>query len=406
VKVPKGWAVVSVSDLISHFDSGVSVNGENYPAADSEYGVLKVSAVTDGVFRPFENKYISGIELQRAAIHPKAHRILMSRANSPELVGASAYLDKDYPFLFLSDKLWQFEPRSNVEFSMRWLAYVLGSSAYRQILSRRATGTSMSMKNIAQDAVLSLELSKPPLPEQNAIAETLSTWDVAIEKLETLIEAKEKSLAGRYQRDFSEEGIRSNGWSRVPLCELFTEVTRSVEGKSLKPYSISAGKGFVSQEEKFGRDISGAQYQNYIHLKPGEFAYNKGNSKRFQQGCIYLLIDDEIAVPNAFISFAPKSDNLVAGFYKHYFLGNRHAQELRKYISSGARGDGLLNVNVDDFFQIKVPIPSIQEQKSLAEAFDIIVSEIELLQQELKLIKSQKRGLMQKLLAGKWRVKG
>lgn len=260
------------------------------------------------------------------------------------------------------------------------------------------------MVKITKSTVENLTILLPPLPEQKAIADTLSTWDAAIEKTERLIAAKEKSLAGRYQRNFSEEGIRSNSWSRVPLCELFTEVARSVEGKSLKPYSISAGKGFVSQEKKFGRDISGAQYQNYVHLKPGEFAYNKGNSKRFQQGCVYLLTDEEIAVPSAFISFAPKSGKLVTEFYKHYFLGNRHARELRKCISSGARGDGLLNVNTDDFFQIKVPHPPMHEQKALAEVFDILVTEIELMRKELDLLKLQKRGLMQKLLTGTWRV--
>jgi type I restriction enzyme, S subunit len=283
-----------------------------------------------------------------------------------------------------------------------WLYYALVQVTRR--IETKAHGFKSSLLHVHKSEITDAEVGVPPLLEQKAIANTLSTWDAAIEKTERLIAAKEKSLAGRYQRDFSEEGIRSNGWSRVPLCELFAEVTRSVEGKSLKPYSISAGKGFVSQEEKFGRDISGTQYQNYVHLKPGEFAYNKGNSKRFQQGCIYLLADEEIAVPNAFISFGPKSEKVVTAFYKHYFLGNRHARELRKCISSGARGDGLLNVNTDDFFQIKVPHPPIQEQKALAQAFDILVTEIALMRQKLELLKLQKRGLMQKLLASVWRV--
>lgn len=285
----------------------------------------------------------------------------------------------------------------------KFIAHYLSSRKQRNLWN--VIGDAGAKAGLNLKAIGEFPIQLPPIPEQEAIAETLSTWDAAIEKTEHLIAAKEKSLAGRYQRDFSEEGIRSNGWNRVPLCELFTEVTRSVEGKSLKPYSISAGKGFVSQEEKFGRDISGAQYQNYIHLKPGEFAYNKGNSKRFQQGCIYLLTDEEIAVPNAFISFAPKSDKLVIEFYKHYFLGNRHARELRKCISSGARGDGLLNVNTEDFFQIKVPNPPVKEQKALAEALDLLVTEIELMRQKLELLKLQKRGLMQKLLTGTWHVK-
>jgi type I restriction enzyme S subunit len=283
----------------------------------------------------------------------------------------------------------------------RWFAYYFEHRDITSFLSRQGA----NRFKLSKGSLERIPIVLPPLPEQKAIADTLSTWDAAIETIERLIATKEKSLAGHYQRNFSEEGIQSNGWSRVPLSELFKEVSRGVEGKSLQPYSISAGRGFVSQEEKFGRDISGAQYQNYVHLKSGEFAYNKGNSKRFQQGCIYLLTGSEIAVPNAFICFAPRSGQLVTEFYHHYFLGNCHARELRKYISSGARGDGLLNVNTDDFFQIKVPFPPIQEQTALAGAFDCLVAEIDLLRKQLELLKLQKRGLMQKLLTGTWRVR-
>ncbi len=245
----------------------------------------------------------------------------------------------------------------------------------------------------------------PPLPEQKAIADLLSTWDEAIEKTERLIQAKEACLKGQIQRIMRKEAIDANGWSMVHLGELFSEVTRKVGEKELTPYSISAGIGFVSQREKWGKDISGSQHKNYTHLKAGEFSYNKGNSKRYQQGCVYLHKDGEICVPNVFISFKPKVKNVVPEFFEHYFIADYHARELKRYITSGARSDGLLNLNKKDFFKIMVPCPSPDEQKAIAEALTASQHEIDLLKQLAEKYKTQKRGLMQKLLTGEWRVK-
>lgn len=245
----------------------------------------------------------------------------------------------------------------------------------------------------------------PPPAEQKAISDLLSTWDKAIEKTERLIQVKEANLKGQIQRIMGKEAIDANGWSMVHLGELFSEVTRKVGEKELTPYSISAGIGFVSQREKWGKDISGSQHKNYTHLKAGEFSYNKGNSKRYQQGCVYLLKDGQICVPNVFISFKPKAKNVVPEFFEHYFIADYHARELKRYITSGARSDGLLNLNKKDFFKIMVPCPSPDEQKFIAETLTASQQEINLLKQLVDKYKTQKRGLMQKMLTGEWRVK-
>ena len=255
--------------------------------------------------------------------------------------------------------------------------------------------------NVLKEIVVPL----PTLPEQKAIADLLSTWDEAIEKTERLIQVKEAKLKGQIQRIMGKEAIEVNGWSMVHLGELFSEVTRKVGEKELTPYSISAGIGFVSQREKWGKDISGSQHKNYTHLKAGEFSYNKGNSKRYQQGCVYLLKNGEICVPNVFISFKPKAKNVVPEFFEHYFIADYHARELKRYITSGARSDGLLNLNKKDFFKIMVPCPSPDEQKAIAEALTASQHEIDLLKQLADKYKTQKRGLMQKMLTGEWRVK-
>jgi type I restriction enzyme S subunit len=106
-------------------------------------------------------------------------------------------------------------------------------------------------------------------------------------------------------------------WEVKRLGDLATSITEKVGSRRLIPVSISAGIGFVSQKEKFGRDISGRQYQHYIRLKKGHFSYNKGHSKAFPQGAVYQLREfDEAAVPNAFYSF-----EFTSNYVPEFFIG-------------------------------------------------------------------------------------
>jgi len=187
-------------------------------------------------------------------------------------------------------------------------------------------------------------------------------------------------------------------WQAYTLDEIADRLTEKVGDRQLTTLSISAGVGFVSQAEKFSRDISGKQYKNYILLKKGDFSYNKGNSKKFPQGCIYELKEyDEAAVPNAFISFRFHG-SCVSSFYKGYFDNNFHGKQLTKFITSGARMDGLLNINPSDFFSIVLPTPKEkEEQQKIADCLssldDLIVAE----DKKLEILNAHKKGLMQKL---------
>ena len=189
----------------------------------------------------------------------------------------------------------------------------------------------------------------------------------------------------------------SEAWNELTLIQLSDRITDKVGTEKLTTLSITAGVGFVSQAEKFDRDISGNQYRNYIRIKKGDFSYNKGNSKKFPQGCIYELNEyEEAAVPNAFISFR-FHDDVVSDFYKGYFENNFHGIQLAKHITSGARSNGLLNINSDDFFNIILPTPNeTAEQQKIADCLvsldDLIYAE----KNKLDTLQKHKNGLMQK----------
>ena len=183
------WAKVPLSKLVSTLDAGVSVNSGDRPAMSNEIGVLKTSAVTNGIFEPLENKVVfDEEEIKRVREPVRADTVIISRMNTPALVGANAYVKDHYPNIFLPDRLWAAKPRPGA--NMRFVALVLGSDMGRAALSGLAGGSSGSMKNISKPSVLELVVMAPSLPEQQRIADCLTSLDdlIAAEtrKLDTL----------------------------------------------------------------------------------------------------------------------------------------------------------------------------------------------------------------------------
>jgi len=173
------WGEYPLSKFIKTLDAGVSVNSGDRPACDAEFGILKTSAVTNGIFEPSENKVVVDSGEQKRLKEPvQAHTIIISRMNTPALVGANAYIDTSMDNIFLPDRLWSAKPQSGT--SMRFIAYTLGSEKGRSALSELATGTSGSMKNITKFDVLGMQILSPDFPEQQKIADCLSSLDELI----------------------------------------------------------------------------------------------------------------------------------------------------------------------------------------------------------------------------------
>lgn len=178
----------------------------------------------------------------------------------------------------------------------------------------------------------------------------------------------------------TEAGILPTEWQVKKLNEVVTELTERAGQDMYETVSISAGIGFVNQAEKFGKELSGKQYEKYIVLHKGDFSYNKGNSKTSPQGCIYRLNDREsAAVPNVFESFRIKEQD--ADYYEQLFLSGFLNRQLYSRINRGVRDDGLLNLTGKDFYSCMVPVPPIDEQKQIAKILTQCDKVIELKQQ-------------------------
>ena len=187
-EAPATWTVGALKRWISRVESGTSVNAADVPATQDEVGVLKTSCVYSGEFDIAENKTVFIEELDRVTCPVKTGTLIVSRMNTPDLVGAAGYVAHTRPGIFLPDRLWQV---SFSGLSAKWVGYWSKTRTYRDQLKAMSVGTSSSMHNISQPDYGSLAIAVPPASDQHAIVEFLdretSKIDVLIGKQEQLI---------------------------------------------------------------------------------------------------------------------------------------------------------------------------------------------------------------------------
>jgi type I restriction enzyme S subunit len=166
----KHWPMVQVSSFVKELVGGRNVDPAGGEKGASRYRVLKISAVTWGDFRPQESKPIPP-EYEPPGSHiVQPGDLLFSRANTTELVGATAFVFETPPNLLLPDKLWRFVWMQPVQIEPFYVWRLFQTPSVRRELGRRATGTGGSMKNISKPKVLSMVVPMPPLPLQRQFA--------------------------------------------------------------------------------------------------------------------------------------------------------------------------------------------------------------------------------------------
>ena len=140
-----------LGDLIADISAGKSFGSAERPAAPDEWGIIKVSAMTWGEFRPDENKAVSADRVD-PRFEIRAGDLLVSRANTSDYVGASVLVPAGVrPKLLLCDKSLRVLPRPDI--NPEWLWRALQAPGARRQMSVLATGTKESMRNISQESL-------------------------------------------------------------------------------------------------------------------------------------------------------------------------------------------------------------------------------------------------------------
>ncbi len=183
---------IPLADLVVRVETGRSFGGAASPATPGEWGIIKVSAMTWGSFRPEENK---AVRLDQANRRHEIHEgdLLISRANTSTYVGASVLVGPTRPQLLLSDKSLRLIPRPGID--VRWLQLALSTPRTRSQISAAATGTKDSMRNISQTALLRTELPDRTSEQQRrdvrAVLERLASAE-ALEQSVNLVQQRAK----------------------------------------------------------------------------------------------------------------------------------------------------------------------------------------------------------------------
>lgn len=264
---------------------------------------------------------------------------------------------------------------------------------YQQIRGMSNTG---GQENLSAGLIKEIPLHLPPLPEQKAIADLLSTWDSAIEKTERLIAAKESFYNAELSARLS-QGIVD----RVKLKKFLKEVsTRNRNLAITQVLSVTNSRGFVRPEDQFDRQVASDNLSNYKVVLKGEYAYNPS---RVNVGSIARLDGwDEGVLSPMYTVFSIKKNS---GLNSELFLHWLNSHEAKQRIRLSAQGSVRETVSFDDFCAIGFPVITNDEQIKLADYFNLLSEEISSLKSLAEKYKEQKRGLMQKLLTGEWRVK-
>ncbi|NEX52211.1 restriction endonuclease subunit S, partial [Lactococcus lactis] len=192
------WEERKLAEMLVNLEAGVSVNSSDY---DTGYFILKTSAIKMGNIDLLEVKSIVSEEVARAKTPLIKNSIIISRMNTPELVGASGLVRESIDNIFLPDRLWQGQVAGN--FSPEWLIQSINIAANIKKIRDLATGTSGSMKNISKKSMLDLIINVPTLEEQQKIGSFFKQLDNLIALHQLKLDLLKEQKKGFLQKMFA-----------------------------------------------------------------------------------------------------------------------------------------------------------------------------------------------------------
>lgn len=270
-----------------------------------------------------------------------------------------------------------------------------------------ALSTQNAQANLSLEKIEPFRIPVPPLPEQRKIAEILRTWDEALEKL-TALRALNIRRRVWFRTHLFTGKIRLPGftgdWREVPLSEVLDEHGSKSTGAE-EVYSVSVHKGLVNQVEHLGRSFSAANTDHYNRVLPGDIVYTKSPTGDFPLGIIkQSKIDREVIVSPLYGVFTPQTYALgviLDALFESPLAARNYLHPLAQ---KGAKNT--IAVTNSQFLEGKLRLPmDPAEQAAIADIVNASHAECASIEAEIEALTRQKRGLMQKLLTGEWRVK-
>ncbi|HBM2984868.1 restriction endonuclease subunit S [Klebsiella oxytoca] len=259
--------------------------------------------------------------------------------------------------------------------------------------------------NLSTQDIKDMMVLIPTIEEQTKIADFL----YSVEERITLLNKQHDLLCqykkGMMQKIFNQE-VRFNDdnekpfpkWNTLQLKEVAIRVTRKNKENNNTILTISGRDGLVDQMTYFNKQIASKNVTGYYLIRKGEFAYNKSYSQGYPMGAIKMLSNYEKGVVSTLYICFKLNDEQSCDFYQHYFESGLQNRAIEKVAQEGARNHGLLNIGVNDFFDIELQVPSLAEQNKIARFLSAIEDKIAIKRAELDMLKKWKQGLLQQML--------
>jgi type I restriction enzyme, S subunit len=294
----------------------------------------------------------------------------------------------------------------------------------KTILRLLSTQSDSARPNLSLADLKFFKFLLPPLPEQQKIAAILSTWDKAVELTRRLIEAKEEQKKGLMQRLLTGK-VRVKGfegeWTEYEFSDVFAFVSTyafsrenlSNETTPDSIYNIHYGdihSFFEGNVIDFAKDKVPCIKQEIIvksdqhFLRDGDLIMADASEDYEGVGeCMVLKNLNGRKALGGLHTFVIRDQNgLTASTFRPYLFNNTEVRNKLRRIATGISVYGISKKNLS---KISLSLPSIKEQEEIAKLLITADNEVKLLKDKLAGLKEQKKGLMQRLLTGKTRVK-
>ena len=309
--------------------------------------------------------------------------ILFQRSSETlEDVGqANIYLDRK-PAVFGG---FVIRGKSKGNYHPMFFRYLLTSPTARKRIIVKGAGAQHF--NIGQDGLSRVCLNIPSIQEQEKIAKLFECVDTRIATQNKIIEDLKKLKSAIIDMSFcfpneSSSRKRLSGfteeWHLVHLSDICQRVcTKNTNNRCTLVLTIAAQFGLVSQKDFFNKSVASDNLEGYYLLQKGDFAYNKSYSGDYAWGAVKRLeCYSEGVLSPLYICFRPDTTKIDSDFLVHYFESNKWYKGIADIAGEGARNHGLLNLSIVDYFKTLHRIPSLLEQKAIANVLNKLTSKL------------------------------
>ncbi|ALS17556.1 restriction endonuclease subunit S [Clostridium butyricum] len=188
----RGWIEDRLSTVVTKIENGKSFVCESFNRSNDYPAILKLSAVTYGIYNANENKALTDESLFISDVEVKGGDLLFTRKNTPELVGMSAFVYDTEPNLMMPDLIFRFVTNENINKIYLWK--LINHSLFREKVKALSNGSAKSMSNISKQRLMELNIPMPPIELQNQFADFVKQTD----KLKFEVEKSLKELEDNF----------------------------------------------------------------------------------------------------------------------------------------------------------------------------------------------------------------